>query len=155
MNLFTYSHNNGEALVPPTTQKRLYRVLREVKGTYKLKSAPKLRRTILDKLKEIGWTTEVPIALKPRVTITSKNGDVGLCMQFGNMARFYADLLKMQCFFENGRITSGIYIIPTKSAAKAMASNMVHYERVTKELELYKNIIDMPLLVIGVGGDLD
>ena len=77
-------------------------------------------------------------------------GKIALCLQTGNMARFYADLLKLQAQFLDGKITSAIYILPTKRAAKKMGENMANFERMVSELKnLFSKVITVPLLVYG------
>lgn len=75
---------------------------------------------------------------------------VGLCLQTGNVGRFYADMLKLQTLYLNGKIESGIVILPTNHAAKLMGDNLANFERFIRELNLYKKIITIPIHVIGI-----
>jgi len=66
------------------------------------------------------------------------------------MARFYADLLKLQAQFLEEKITSAIYILPTRNAAKVMGENIANFERLTAELtNTFSKVITVPLLIYG------
>ena len=66
------------------------------------------------------------------------------------MSRFYADLLKLQYLFQKGIISKALYLLPSKHNAKIIGSNVANYERMTKELQLFNNIITIPIFVIGI-----
>jgi ABC-type siderophore export system fused ATPase/permease subunit len=77
------------------------------------------------------------------------HGQIGLCLQTGNMARFYADLLKLQLLFSKGRIRQAVYILPTRRSARVIGENMAQFERLVDELEIFAEVISVPMLVIG------
>lgn len=110
----------------------------------------KLRRTILDILYTQGWSSQVKLTYDSGISITATNNNFGLCLQTGNMSRFYADLLKLQYLFLKKTISAAIYIVPTKRSAKLMGSNLVNFERLTEELALFSDIITIPIFVIGI-----
>ena len=85
-----------------------------------------------------------------QISLTSYIDEHILCFQTGNMSRFYADLLKIQYVFEKRKAKVAIYIIPSKEAAKIMGSNIANFERFTFELNLFKEIITIPTIVIGI-----
>jgi hypothetical protein len=66
------------------------------------------------------------------------------------MSRFYADLLKLQYLFQKGVISKAIYLLPSKHNAKIIGGNVAHYERMTKELQLFNDIITLPIYIIGI-----
>jgi len=114
------------------------------------KSAAQMKGEVLKHLQMLGWAGEVEIDSTSGITITSIKGRTGLCFQTGNMARMYADLLKLQAVFAKRVIDDGTMIIPTKSCAKILGSNIANFERLTHELKIFKAVVTMPLLVIGV-----
>ena len=75
---------------------------------------------------------------------------VGLCVQLGNIARMYADLLKMQLMYEKQMIDIGIIVVPMKLESKSLGSNHVQFERLVAELKIFDKIINLPLVVIGI-----
>ena len=78
------------------------------------------------------------------------NGRIALCLQTGNMARFYADLLKLQAQFLDEKINAAIYIVPMKDAAKRMGQNMANFERMISELKnLFDRVITVPIIILG------
>ena len=74
-------------------------------------------------------------------------------VQFGNVARYYADLLKFQIAFLQGDIDVGVEIVAIQSFAKKMGENLANYERCVREVEHFKTIITMPTWIIGVEPD--
>lgn len=148
----TYSHNSGRVKIPESINEPLFTNLESINIPFKRKGAPNIRKTILCNLKSLGWSDRVPIDANSKVTITAVNHDIGLCLQLGNTARFYADLLKLELFYENGRILAAIYIIPTSKAASMLGDNVANFNRLTHELNIYRHIIKIPILVIGIEG---
>lgn len=109
-----------------------------------------LRRAIQAVLRSQGWSSKVKLIHSSKISITATNGQFGLCLQTGNMSRFYADLLKLQYLFQKGTIKAAVYILLTKHRAQEMGSNLAHYERFVEELDLFSEIITVPLFVIGI-----
>jgi hypothetical protein len=144
-------HQNGNKAIPKTITDRVEEVLASVNSPLKRRSASQVRQDILMPLRYIaGWSDKVRISAKCGLTLTAKKGQTALCLQTGNMARFYADLLKLQAQFVDGKITSAIYILPTLNAAKEMGENMANFERMTAELATtFFKVITVPLIVYG------
>jgi hypothetical protein len=155
MRLRTFSHNFGQHAVPLDIQNPVIQMLEATNFTFEEKCASRLRETVLESLRILGWSSETKIQVGKGISITSMNRRVGLCLQTGNMSRFYADLLKLQTLYQKDRAVSGIYIIPTKQTANIMGDNLAHFERLTEELTLFKHVITMPLVVIGLAGEDD
>jgi hypothetical protein len=61
-----------------------------------------------------GWSDEISLSSDAKISITSKKSNIGLCLQTGNMGRFYADLIKLEFLHKQGVIAAGIYIIPCR-----------------------------------------
>lgn len=96
-----------------------------------------------------GWAQRVRVSAETAITITGINNNVGLCLQLGNVARIYADLLKLQAIYLKKTINWGILIVPLKEAALQIGSNIVSFERLKKELSTFKEVITIPLVVLG------
>lgn len=152
MEVHLFSHNQGEEKVPKRIlqpliidfQKKDFQIIRT--GTRQV------RNQLVPILSANGWSDQVKVVPHMGIKITSVFGNVGLCLQFGNMARFYADLLKLQVMFENGSLSSAIYILPMKRFSLKLGSNAVYFERLVSELDIYRNIIKIPILVLGLQG---
>jgi len=149
------SYKCGENVIAKATAERVEAVLSDVRRPLKRHSAASVREDVLLLLRsKAGWSDEIRISAKRGLTLTAKNGSTALCFQTGNMARFYADLLKLQAQFLDGKITSGVYILPTREAACLMGENMANYERLTAELsQMFSKVITIPLLIYGFYSD--
>lgn len=112
-------------------------------------SATYLREKLLPALRKQGWSSEMQFCPDSRMTITSIRENCGFCLQTGNMSRFYADLIKLEYLYLNGVIVGGIYVLPTKNAAKKMGSNIANFERMCSELQIFHQVIRLPLVVFG------
>jgi hypothetical protein len=108
-----------------------------------------IRAALRDQLTSLGWSERVRIRSSYGITITAMNRRMGLCVQTGNIARFYADLMKLQLAFLDDLVNGALYIVPTNKAAQEMGSNMVNYERVVAEARLFAKIITLPLIIFG------
>jgi hypothetical protein len=146
----TYSHQNAETAVDPKIKSDIIQILEATKFTINEGCADKLRKTILSQLKEVGWSADFKLDAHSQISLTSSNDDHALCFQTGNMSRFYADLLKLQYVYKNKKSKAALYLIPSKEAAKKMGSNIAHFDRFVFELKLFKDIVTIPTLVIGI-----
>jgi hypothetical protein len=71
-------------------------------------------------------------------------------VQFGNMARWYTDIFKMQVSYAQDLIDIGVLIVPMQKFANTIDENVAHFERVCRELPYAKLSISVPILVIGI-----
>lgn len=155
MQIVEYSHRSGKSTVGTSLLNKTRAVLENVSFKIKPRCATALRETILAGLGRDGWSGEVQISRKRKLTVTAMHGHVALCLQTGNMSRFYADLLKLQAQFIEGKIKGAIYVLPTRSASRVMGQNIAHFERLTSELkEEFNRVITVPLVVIGVESEV-
>lgn len=118
----------------------------------KRKSAKEFRSDILRTLAELGWSDRVRIDQRSNINITSVLHETGLCIQTGNMSRFYADILKLETLFRKNLIKGAIYIIPLKSWANEIGSNVANYERLIEELDIFSATVTIPIVVFGISG---
>lgn len=145
-----YSHNwPSENLIDQNIQE-VVDVIKGINLTIEKGCSSKLRDQILDKLLLLGWTRKISISYRSKISITAIKNQLGLCIQTGNISRFYADFLKLQYLYSNRKITKGIYIVPTLKNAKIMGVNMANFERIKSETNLFSEIITLPILIIGI-----
>jgi hypothetical protein len=148
MKLEIYDHRNGTTAVPAAHQKEVKDAITRAAS---LATAKKARTNILAPLRgSHGWTDKVSICPGMKNTITSQKNRTGLCLQTGNMGRFYADLLKLQYLFIEEKLGCGIVVLPTQALSKQWSANVANYERFVRELHTYSKIITIPLAVIGI-----
>lgn len=145
-----YNHRNGLSII----NKNMFNTVvcsieqQPVYTLYK-NSVTEIKNLILEELHINGWSKECRLDAISHISITSSQDEIGLCLQTGNISRIYADLLKLQLLFTKGQLSAGIIILPTKASAKELGDNMVNFERVTQELEIFRQIITIPLAIIG------
>ena len=144
----THSHLNANESLNFLRIEELKAAISRVEGN--LYTAPLARDAILEELMVDGWSNQVTIDPHASITITSMKDRIGLCLQFGNMARFYADLLKLQHLYCSNRILGAFYIVPEKAYAKSLGSNLANDDRLTKELSIFETTITVPIMVFGV-----
>ena len=142
------SHRNGLDVVPKELIADVEAVMGSVRARVERGAARAIRQELLNALTQRGWSSEVPIAIDSDITITSMKSRVGLCLQTGNVARTYADLLKLQTLFTNGAITSGIIIVPSSQAAPVIGSNLANSARLEKELTIFRDVVTLPLVLV-------
>ena len=149
MNEITFSYNQGLEIIPESVLQDISDTI--TSSTYHIEkyTINKFRDEFLSGIKRKGWSDSVILNRASKISITSEKGDVGLCLQTGNVSRVYADLLKLQCHYAQGRIKVGIIIVPTQRCAKQYTSNSATYERLIRELPIFSQVITMPIIVVG------
>lgn len=150
MNVTEHTHRSGKTKISPTLLKKTRLSIESTEFRVKCNCAKKLRTILLSELAACGWSDQVQISRRRKLTITAMHGRTALCLQTGNMARFYADLLKLQALYAEKSIDSAIYLVPTRSCARIMGQNIAHFERLTAELdEEFFKVITLPIVVYG------
>jgi len=150
MKYVAYSHCAGDISVPLDIQEEIGAAITACSVKPVKRSAPKIRESILGSLKGAGWSSEVAVAKGSDVTITSMKADVGLCVQTGNMARMYADLIKLQTLYLDNAIQSAVIVVPSNRVAKLVGSNIAEATRLERELQIFKKAYHVPTLVFGL-----
>ncbi|WP_025692055.1 BglII/BstYI family type II restriction endonuclease [Paenibacillus zanthoxyli] len=150
MKVYCSSHHYGDQAISSELSSPIIEMLTNLSFEVKKGTGKKLRKIISDALVKLGWSDKIRVDSENNITITSMKGNIGLCLQTGNVSRFYADILKLQSLYIKDKADAAIYIIPMKSASKKIGSNHAYFERLVEELNLYKHIITLPMLVIGL-----
>lgn len=150
MKLQVFLHRCSAESLPAMAAQPVMGELRGLKFEFRRRRSKQLRTRILRCLASLGWSGEVRLSPDAAITVTSMQQQVALCLQTGNMSRFYADMLKLQYLYTTGKACGAIYIIPTKLSAREMGDNLAHFDRFVKELTLFANIITVPVVVIGL-----
>jgi hypothetical protein len=76
-------------------------------------------------------------------------------VQFGNMSRWYSDVFKFQAGYSGQQVRMGISILPTRSLAVRIDSNVAHFERAIRELPSAEFSITLPILTLGLEPDTE
>ena len=150
MNHALHSHCGGDKILPATLQKEIVTAIAAIAIKPAVGAAAKMRGAFLINLKGSGWSSEVPVSRDSDMTITSLKNGVGLCLQTGNMARIYADLIKLQAMYLDNSIGSAAIILPSHLLAKQLGSNIAQAKRLQRELEIFKKAYHVPTLVFAL-----
>lgn len=152
MHVTEYFHREAAKAIPANLRSEVNSVLKEIRFQARTRKK-EFRFGILKQLKILGWSDAVRIHEFSKISVTSMKGDTALCFQTGNMGRFYADLLKLETLFRKDRIKAAIYLIPHKSLAKYLGSNIANFERFTEELKIFSVTLTIPMLVLGIASE--
>lgn len=147
MNFTIHDHCGGLAAVPIALRQEVEAAIEACGIVPTRRMASKIGATIVDALVQSGWSGGVKLARGSGITITSVKSGIGLCLQTGNMSRMYADLMKLQQMFLNKSIKAGVMVIPNHAAAKKLGSNIINADRLQRELDIFRSVIHMPLVV--------
>ena len=121
-----------------------------------------------------GWSCNEPVVPELPLRSDFKRGDVQVEVEFGNARSYYQDYLKFLLPFTRGIIRIGVLLVPTTDFARLLCmmgtrraveranragvsltrppkySGMITYEKVEREFEPLRFVLNMPLVVRGV-----
>ena len=149
MKFIRHDHCGGASRVPRAQCDEVEAALTKCAIKPALRAAPRIRNKIIETLGHSGWSGEVSVAIGSQITITSSKNNIGLCLQTGNMSRLYADMMKLQKLFLDDSIKAGVILVPMANAARELGDNIASYSRLTKELDIFRKVVHMPLVVYG------
>lgn len=150
MKYLVHSHCNGDKEFPASLKKEIGKAIESIDVHIKNGAAKNIRDEFLSALLGYGWSGELILSPDSNITITSSKSNTGLCLQTGNMARMYADLLKMQALYLNGSISCGALVLPSLPLATKLGSNIANATRLERELEIFKKVYNLPTLVFSM-----
>ncbi|MCK6463064.1 MAG: hypothetical protein L6Q29_04610 [Candidatus Pacebacteria bacterium] len=104
---------------------------------------------ISGKFNSHGWADRVRVG-NSKLTISFLKSKVGVCVQLGNVARTYADILKLSQLGKKKVIDVGIIVVPDKVESRLLGANYARYDRLAKEIVHFADIINTPILIIGL-----
>jgi len=149
-----YNYRSGQQIVPDKIRNSVISSIEEINysiGRYDIRS---FNKELMDKLHVFGWSDTFQLSVYSKISINSVFEKIGLCVQTGNVARTYADILKLQTLYTDEKINAGILVLPVKECADAFGKNIANYERFLRELSLvFSKVITIPLLIVGFSCD--
>jgi hypothetical protein len=146
----TYSHCAGDKALPPDILEEIADAIEAIAAKPKRRAATKIRAEFLGSLTGAGWPSKVTVAKGSDMTITSIKDSVGLCLQTGNMARMYADLMKLQTLYLDNAIKVAAIVVPSNPIAKLLGDNVAEAKRLERELQIFKKAYHVPTVVFGL-----
>lgn len=146
-----YSHNKAFEKIQSKNGllKEIKNILNCNELSFGINSPKEIKNRINEKFNQKGWADLVKVG-NSNLTISFLKSRVGVCFQIGNVARTYADILKLSHLNYKGIIDAGVIIVPHKSESKMMGANYAQFDRLAKELLQFSGIITTPILVIGL-----
>lgn len=150
MNYSIHSHGGGDKMLPPVLQREIVAAISAISVKPAARTATQMRDAFLINLKGAGWSSEVSVSRESDMTITSLKSGVGLCLQTGNMARIYADLMKLQTMYLDNSIKGAFIVLPSHPVAKLLGSNIAQSDRLVRELPILKKAFHVPSLIFAL-----
>ena len=134
MRTIIHNYRSGQEIIPGNIIKDVIQLVNGLEyslGKYEIKN---FKDDLSSQLIALGWSGKVLLSSKSNISITAMLKNIGLCTQTGNMARMYADLMKLQALYMDQKIKAAIFVIPTKACANSFGGNVANYERFLNEL---------------------
>jgi hypothetical protein len=150
MKVTARSHCAGDEAIPKPIRQEIAKAIEAATVTPAKGAATQIRDAIIHNLLASGWSAETHISNDSEMTITSVKSKIGLCLQTGNMARMYADLLKLQKIYLDGAITAGVMLVPSQACAQILGDNVAHAARLERELEIFRKVIHIPMVIYSI-----
>lgn len=146
-------YNHHDALETIAKQPDIFHEIKEIVNNSSLQfginSPNEIKRKINESFNSKGWADKVKVG-NSNLTISFLKSKVGVCFQIGNVARTYADILKLMQLHKTSIINVGIIFVPHKIESFKMGANYAQYDRLAKELAQFNKIVTAPILVIGL-----
>lgn len=150
MRTIIYNYRSGQEIIPEDIIKGVTQLVNDLDyslGKYEIKN---FKDDLSAQLATLGWSGKVSLSSKSNISITAMLKNIGLCTQTSNMARMYADLMKLQAMYMDEKIKAAVFVIPTKACANSFGGNVANYERFLNELtNIFSKVITVPMLIIG------
>jgi len=147
MNFRLYYLNNA---VENNLSKELIHLIEDVKFKFIRNSASQFREELKSKLDKLNLINNLKVDSRLRNVVQGYKDKVALQTSFSNSARRMLDLVKFQHLYNNEIIESAIYMVFNKEVARVVANNTLHSEQIINELEVYKEIITVPIILIEI-----
>ncbi len=146
-----YNHYNGLEKIKSKNGivQEVHEILSNRNLSFGTNPPREIKAQISNRFNQKGWADKVKVG-NSNLTVSFIKEKVGICFQIGNVARTYADILKL-CFLYNKKIIdAGIIIVPHKLESTMMGANYAQFERLVKELIQFSKIVSAPILVAGL-----
>jgi hypothetical protein len=150
MKVSIHNHCSGADRVPEAILSEVVAAAAAVEVRAERGAAPRIRDQLVAELRQRGWSGEVTVARGSDMSITSMRKGIGLCLQTGNMARMYADLMKLQTLYLNNAISGAIFLLPSQQLALAIGENIAQAARLERELEIFRKVYHVPTLILSL-----
>lgn len=106
-----------------------------------------IKKIVGERFNDQGWADRINLK-NSKISISFLKSKIGVCFQIGNVARMYADILKLSYLYDEGIIEVGVLCVPHQMESAILGANYARYDRLKAELKLFKNIVKVPILII-------
>jgi hypothetical protein len=146
-----YSHHNGLEKIQEKNGilEEIHKVLTNNNLLFGSNSPKEIKIITNERFNQIGWADKVKVG-NSNLTISFIKSKVGICFQIGNVARTYADILKLFFLINKKLIDVGVIIVPHKIESNMMGANYAQFDRLVKELTQFDDIVNAPILILGL-----
>lgn len=97
-----------------------------------------------------SWESNKKLTKELDLRFGYRKDNIQVETQFGNIARYYTDIIKLEKAFQDDLIDIGVLIVPDRDRSKSIGTNVAYYERAEKELKEMREIISCPIVVYGL-----
>ena len=102
-------------------------------------------------LADDGWVAEFRLG-DSNLRLGYKRDRTGLCIQLGNVCRFHSDLLKLSYLKQQNSVDHAVIVVPSDTYSKELGSNHASFSKCERDLELFIDVLAMPILLMEVDG---
>jgi hypothetical protein len=113
-------------------------------------SPREIKASINKQFNKLGWADRVRVHRRSKLTISYLKDKVGVCFQLGNVARTYADILKLALLGKRKVIDVGIIIVPHQVESDILGANYARFDRLSTEMHDFSEIIELPILILAL-----
>jgi len=147
-----YSHHSAleKILEKQSVFAEIKRVLDDSSMGFSKNRPQEIKAKVADGFNRLGWADRVRVSNDSRLTINFLKDRVGICFQLGNIARTYADILKLAVLGKKNIIDVGVIIVPDQIESNKLGANYARYDRLASEMVEFSEIIDVPLLILAL-----
>ena len=150
MKAILYNYRCGKEIIPVDIIDGMINTIESSNNDLKKYEIKNFKDILSSQLNSLGWSNPIRLSSKSQIKITSMQRKIGLCTQTGNVARMYADILKLQAMYMDEKISAAIFVLPTNHCARSFGGNIAFYDRLLNELtNIFSKVITVPMLVIG------
>lgn len=149
MEIEDFSYDNGKLICK---EKGAAEEIEEIieKMDIETKSGKAFNEYFKEKLREREWNHRGKVISPLPIKYGFRKNKIEIETQFGNVARYYSDVFKLQLSFDREKIEGGVLILPTKLLANQIGSNIASFERAKEELRVSRPLYSVPIWLIGV-----
>jgi hypothetical protein len=147
-----YYHHNSRATIEPFSDSiaDIIYTINQCPLHFEPGASPKIKSFFDTVLNTRGWVNDVRMDQSIQTTVNFVKLDVAFVLQLGNVARIYADVLKLSYLQQKNITGLGILAVACNPESKLLGTNYANFNRVVRELRVYSEILIYPILVLGL-----